>query len=212
MFAMSIETVGPWILTLLGAVIVLAAVALRFTDREKPGIVMWGVGVLFAGLGVFGIQFMVPYGDFIERLADVVQSGGGSAESQEQLLDFMASKGQRLAPEAQDLAFWCIEKRPTTKTPTLLKQFEGKAPSLALRRFSERARKNLALRAEDLTARLKLSPTAKATLSPEDRAIAPMMIARPDELSISPRQLEALKKALQNAPKTAPENGRRPER
>lgn len=73
---MDIVTVGRWVLLAIGAVTLLGAVWFKLRNPEKNPFWMWVFGLLIAGIGAFGPEFMPKYGDWLAKVADMIRSPG----------------------------------------------------------------------------------------------------------------------------------------
>lgn len=74
---MDIVSVGRWILLFLGALTVLAAIwfTLKNPNAKRPKF-MWSFGVLVAGLGAFGPEFLPQYGNWLAKVTNMAENPG----------------------------------------------------------------------------------------------------------------------------------------
>jgi len=123
---MDIVSAGRWILLAAGVFAVGGAVL--FTHKhpsERRPLWMWIFGVLLAGVGVFGPEFMPKYGDLLGTIKDMVKNPG--TESYEK---FFASVGtEKMPAELREVGVNYAVSHPIKDMESVLSKAIAKAPA-----------------------------------------------------------------------------------
>ncbi len=123
---MNVLSVGRWIL--LGAGVFAVGGAVVFTHKHPSArrpLWMWVFGVLLAGVGVFGPEFMPKYGGLLGTITDMVKNPG--AESYEK---FFASVGvEKMPAELREVGINYAVSHPIKEMESVLSKAIAKAPA-----------------------------------------------------------------------------------
>lgn len=91
---MDILIVGRWVMLVIGAGSLIGATLLTVLKPEaKRPLYMWIFGVLIAGLGVFGLEFMPKYREWLDSVTNIIKS-----PSKESYEAFFAKVGNEEIP------------------------------------------------------------------------------------------------------------------
>jgi len=174
---MGITLVGPWVLLVVGALTLLAAIWL-WIKRTTVKSAIWSsvFGMALAGVGVFGPDFLDPYGDFLQKVFNAM--GSPSETTYAEVVDQIASKD--VPPEMRELGLSYMMDNPIEGMDSLFAAGAEKTRNLDAKNALSSARETLEAR----------SLAAAAVLSPRP----PML--RPDSARPEIRLNDAVRKEL----------------
>ena len=122
---MEIQTVGPWVSLVLGAVTIIGALVYKIVYPEGgKTLVMYIFGVLLVGLGIWGPEFMSSYREWLGSLSNLVTDPG-----QESVAAFLNEVGEDKMPaELEAIGLEYIVENATPETEVILKEAIDAAP------------------------------------------------------------------------------------
>lgn len=122
---MSIQTIGPWILLIVGTFMLLsgAIALLKDTPTKKPWI--WIFGLATCGVGIYGPAFLIPYEKFISRIMAMQHSP--TAETYAKVFE-QVGHGD-IPPDYQELALAYALDRPIPGMEDLINKAITEAPN-----------------------------------------------------------------------------------
>ena len=163
---MSITIVGPWVLLILGAVLTIAAAAVAVWRKPPQGLLQLLIfGALFAGLSIWGLKFLDPYGKLLQTVVNAP-----SLESYSEAFDAIA-KGD--VPEGYEQAILAY---------TLEHPVDGMDDALkaAAERATPDAKKTLRATSKTLVQKQEAARQLTESLSPQAQPISPDALLRLD--------------------------------
>jgi len=117
--------IGRWIMIFLGIAGVGSAIAFKFKHPDKNPLLMWLFGVLLAGTGTFGMEFMPKYSDWLKVIKAMVDSP--SLETYQVFIDKVAE--EELPPEVADIGMNFVVNHQVDGLEFILSRAITKAPA-----------------------------------------------------------------------------------
>jgi hypothetical protein len=123
---MDILMIGRWVLLIIGSIAVIVAIVLTAlkADPFRRLLLIWIFGVLLVGLGVFGLEFMPQYREWLNSLTNLVNNPG-----QESYKEFLTKAGNdELPATVQKIGINYAVNNPIQDLEKILDQAINNAP------------------------------------------------------------------------------------
>jgi hypothetical protein len=123
---MDILIFGRWVMLVIGAGALIGAILLTVLKPEaKRPLFMWIFGVLIAGIGVFGLEFVPKYREWLDSVGDIIKS-----PSKESYEAFFAKIGNDEIPvELQEIGITYAINNPIEGMNEILATAINSAPA-----------------------------------------------------------------------------------
>jgi hypothetical protein len=124
---MDIIMTGRWVLMIIGSAAIIVAIILTVikADPLRRLLVIWFFGVLLAGLGIFGMEFMPQYREWLDAVSELVNNPG-----QESYKNFLAKVGKdELPQEVQKIGISYAVNHPIEDIKSILENAVRNAPA-----------------------------------------------------------------------------------
>jgi len=124
---MDILIIGRWVFLALGIITIIGALIITFKNPEpfKRILFTWIFGVFLAGTGVFGLEFIPKYKDWLDTLLDMIKN-----PSKESYETFLAKVGNGEIPiELQELGITYAINNPIEGIEGMLTTAINNAPA-----------------------------------------------------------------------------------